>query len=82
MRNCTDALVGMAKEEGIGVVMTGHVTKDGDVAGPRALEHAVDVVLMFEGDPRSGLRVLSGGKNRFGAEGETAWFEMDADGPA
>jgi DNA repair protein RadA/Sms len=80
VRSCTDALVGMAKEEGIGVVMTGHVTKDGDVAGPRALEHAVDVVLMFEGDPRSGLRVLSGGKNRFGAEGETAWFEMAADG--
>jgi DNA repair protein RadA/Sms len=80
VRNCTDALVGMAKEEGIAVVMTGHVTKDGDVAGPRALEHAVDVVLMFEGDPRSGLRVLSGGKNRFGAEGETAWFEMGSDG--
>ena len=80
VRNCTDALVGMAKEEGIGVVMTGHVTKDGDVAGPRALEHAVDVVLLFEGDPRSGLRVLSGGKNRFGAEGETAWFEMGAEG--
>ena len=60
--------------------MTGHVTKDGDLAGPRALEHAVDVVLMFEGDPRSGLRVLSGGKNRFGAEGETAWFEMGPDG--
>jgi DNA repair protein RadA/Sms len=80
VRNCTDALVGMAKEEGIAVVMTGHVTKDGDVAGPRALEHAVDVVLLFEGDPRSGLRVLSGGKNRFGAEGETAWFEMSAEG--
>jgi DNA repair protein RadA/Sms len=80
VRNCTDALVGMAKEEGVAVVMTGHVTKDGDLAGPRALEHAVDVVLMFEGDPRSGLRVLSGGKNRFGAEGETAWFEMGSDG--
>jgi DNA repair protein RadA/Sms len=80
VRNCTDALVGMAKEEGISVIMTGHVTKEGDLAGPRALEHAVDVVLMFEGDPRSGLRVLSGGKNRFGAEGETAWFEMGADG--
>ena len=80
VRNCTDALVGMAKEEGVAVVMTGHVTKDGDLAGPRALEHAVDVVLMFEGDPRSGLRVLSSGKNRFGAEGETAWFEMGADG--
>jgi DNA repair protein RadA/Sms len=66
----------MAKEEGIAVVLTGHVTKDGDLAGPRTLEHAVDVVLTFDGDARSGLRVLSGGKNRFGAEGETAWFEM------
>ena len=52
------------------------MTKHGDLAGPRALEHAVDVVLAFEGDARSGLRVLSSGKNRFGAEGETAWFEM------
>jgi DNA repair protein RadA/Sms len=82
VRTCTDALVGMAKDEGIAVVMTGHVTKDGDLAGPRALEHAVDVVLMFEGDARSGLRVLSGGKNRFGAEGETAWFEMGPRGLA
>ena len=80
VRNCTDALVGMAKEEGIAVLMTGHVTKDGDLAGPRALEHAVDVVLLFEGDARSGSRVLSGGKNRFGAEGESAWFEMAPDG--
>jgi DNA repair protein RadA/Sms len=80
VRNCTDALVGMAKEEGIAVLMTGHVTKDGDLAGPRALEHAVDVVLSFEGDARSGSRVLSGGKNRFGAEGESAWFEMAPDG--
>jgi DNA repair protein RadA/Sms len=80
VRTCTDALVGMAKEEGIAVLMTGHVTKDGDLAGPRALEHAVDVVLLFEGDARSGSRVLSGGKNRFGAEGESAWFEMAPDG--
>jgi DNA repair protein RadA/Sms len=79
VRTCADALIGMAKQQGISVVMTGHVTKDGDLAGPRALEHAVDVVLLFEGDTRSGLRVLSGGKNRFGAEGECAWFEM---GPA
>ena len=78
VRMCTDALVGLAKEEGIAVLLTGHVTKDGDLAGPRTLEHAVDVVLTFDGDPRSGLRVLSGGKNRFGAEGETAWFEMGA----
>ena len=79
---CVDALVGLAKAEEIAVVMTGHVTKVGDLAGPKALEHAVDVVLTFEGDPRSGLRVLSGGKNRFGAEGESAWFEMGPGGLA
>ena len=82
VRMCTDALVGLAKAQGVAVILTGHVTKAGDLAGPRALEHAVDVVLTFEGDPRSGLRVLSGGKNRFGAEGETAWFEMRPDGLA
>lgn len=80
VRTCTDALVGLAKELEIAVVMTGHVTKDGLLAGPRALEHAVDVVLLFEGDPRSGQRALAGGKNRFGAEGESAWFEMGAGG--
>jgi DNA repair protein RadA/Sms len=80
VRTCTDALVGLAKTEGIAVVLTGHVTKDGDLAGPRTLEHAVDTVLTFDGDPRSGLRVLAGGKNRYGAEGETAWFEMGAQG--
>ena len=61
-------------------MLTGHVTKHGDLAGPRTLEHAVDVVLTFDGDPRSGLRVLTAGKNRFGAEGESAWFEMRPDG--
>lgn len=80
VRGCTDALVGLAKAEGIAVVMTGHVTKDGDLAGPRTLEHAVDTVLTFDGDARSGMRVLAGGKNRFGTEGETAWFEMGGRG--
>jgi DNA repair protein RadA/Sms len=80
VRSCADALVGLAKAEGIAVLLTGHVTKDGDLAGPRTLEHAVDVVLTFGGDPRSGLRMLSGGKNRFGAEGEVAWFEMEPSG--
>jgi DNA repair protein RadA/Sms len=80
VRGCADALVGFAKAEGISVLVTGHVTKDGDLAGPRALEHAVDVVLTFDGDPRSGLRMLSAGKNRFGAEGEVAWFEMTGAG--
>lgn len=80
VRACADALVGLAKSERIAVLLTGHVTKDGDVAGPRTLEHAVDVVLAFDGDPRSGLRVLSGGKNRFGPDGEVAWFEMTPKG--
>ena len=80
VRTCTDALVGLAKAEGVAMLLTGHVTKDGDLAGPRALEHAVDTVLTFDGDPRSGLRVLTGGKNRFGAEGESAWFEMTSGG--
>jgi DNA repair protein RadA/Sms len=80
VRACADALVGLAKAEGISVVLTGHVTKEGDVAGPRTLEHAVDVILTFDGDPRSGLRMLTGGKNRFGPEGEVAWFEMTGAG--
>ena len=80
VRVCADALVGLAKHEGIAVVLAGQVTKDGDLAGPRTLEHAVDVVCSFEGDPRTGLRLLAGGKNRFGPEGELAWFEMGPDG--
>jgi DNA repair protein RadA/Sms len=80
VRACADALVGLAKGEGMAVLLAGHVTKDGDLAGPRTLEHAVDVVLTFDGEPRSGLRMLTGGKNRFGAEGEVAWFEMTVDG--
>ena len=79
VRACTDALVSLAKRDGIAVVLAGQVTKDGDLAGPRTLEHAVDVVCSFDGDPRTGLRVLAGGKNRFGPEGEVAWMEM---GPA
>ena len=70
VRGCTDVLVGVAKELGITMLLTGHATKDGDIAGPRTLEHAVDVVLTFEGDPHSGQRILAGGKNRFGQEGE------------
>jgi DNA repair protein RadA/Sms len=76
VRSCADALIAVAKDHGIAVMLIGHVTKEGDLAGPRTLEHAVDSVLTFEGDHRSGLRVLAGGKNRFGPEGEIAWFEM------
>jgi len=80
VRVCADALISVAKGDGIVVVLAGQVTKEGDVAGPRTLEHAVDVVCSFDGDARTGLRVLAGGKNRFGPEGEAAWFEMSADG--
>ena len=80
VRACADALVGLAKEEGIAVILAGQVTKDGDLAGPRTLEHAVDVVCSFDGDQRTGLRILVGGKNRFGPEGEVAWFQMAAHG--
>jgi DNA repair protein RadA/Sms len=82
VRLCVDALTGLAKEHGITTILVGHVTKAGDLAGPRTMEHAVDVVLSFEGDPRSGLRLLAGGKNRFGPEGEVTWFEMERTGLA
>jgi DNA repair protein RadA/Sms len=82
VRACTDALVSLAKDDAIAVVLIGHVTKGGDLAGPRTLEHAVDAVLSFEGEPRSGLRVLVATKNRFGPEGEVAWFEMRQEGLA
>ena len=82
VRACADVLVGLAKAEGVAVLLVGHVTKDGDLAGPRTLEHAVDTILAFSGDPRSGLRTLASGKNRFGAEGEVAWFEMGGAGLA
>ncbi|MGH2740046.1 MAG: ATPase domain-containing protein [Actinomycetota bacterium] len=80
VRACADALVGLAKEQGIAVLLVGQVTKDGDVAGPRTLEHAVDVVCSFDGDPATGLRILAAGKNRFGPEGEISWYEMSAQG--
>lgn len=80
VRACADALVGLAKTAGVTVVLAGQVTKDGDLAGPRTLEHAVDVVCSFGGDPRTGLRVLSAGKNRFGPDGEVAWFDMGSNG--
>src|SRR5918999_1369243 len=79
VRACADALIGLAKDQRTAVILAGQVTKDGDIAGPRTLEHAVDVVCSFDGDARTGLRVLTGGKNRFGPEGEVAWFEI---GPA
>jgi len=76
VRAVTAALVGVAKERGIATVLVGHVTKDGQVAGPRVLEHLVDVVLHFEGDKHSSLRLVRGVKNRFGPADEVGCFEM------
>jgi DNA repair protein RadA/Sms len=80
VRAVTSALVGIAKERGIAVVLVGHVTKDGSVAGPRVLEHLVDVVLHFEGDKHSSLRLIRGVKNRYGAADEVGCFEMHEGG--
>ncbi|MEJ5929002.1 DNA repair protein RadA [Corynebacterium sp. H128] len=76
----TAALTSLAKTTGIAVLLVGHVTKDGNVAGPRTLEHLVDVVLNFEGDRHSSLRMLRGIKNRFGATDEVGCFEQQSDG--
>jgi DNA repair protein RadA/Sms len=80
VRAVTAALVSVAKERGIATVLVGHVTKDGSVAGPRVLEHLVDVVLHFEGDKHSSLRLVRGVKNRYGAADEVGCFEMHETG--
>ncbi|GAA3556261.1 DNA repair protein RadA [Amycolatopsis ultiminotia] len=80
VRAVTSGLVALAKERGLPVVLVGHVTKDGSVAGPRVLEHLVDVVLQFEGDKHSTLRMVRGVKNRFGAADEIGCFELTDEG--
>ena len=75
-RAVTVALTGLAKERGLPVLLVGHVTKDGGIAGPRVLEHLVDVVLSFEGDKHSTLRMVRGVKNRFGPADEVGCFEL------
>ena len=79
-RAVTAALTTLAKTTGIPILLVGHVTKDGNVAGPSVLEHLVDVVLNFEGDRQSSLRLLRGLKNRFGATDEMGCFEQTASG--
>ncbi|MEJ2861126.1 DNA repair protein RadA [Actinomycetospora flava] len=82
VRTVTTALVALAKQRDLPVVLIGHVTKDGAVAGPRTLEHLVDVVLSFEGERHSPLRLVRGLKNRFGATDEVGCFEMNDGGIA
>ncbi len=80
LRRCCAELVYLAKVSGVAVVLVGHVTKDGQLAGPRLLEHLVDAVLYFEGDRYHAHRVLRGVKNRFGATLEIGIFEMTGSG--
>ena len=79
-RAVTSTLTTLAKLTGIPIIAVGHVTKDGNVAGPRTIEHLVDVVLNFEGDKHSSMRFLRGIKNRFGATDEVGCFEQTAHG--
>jgi len=80
VRAVAAALIAVAKERGISTVLVGHVTKDGAIAGPRLLEHLVDVVLHFEGDRHSALRFVRAGKNRFGPADEVGCFTLHDDG--
>jgi DNA repair protein RadA/Sms len=80
VRACAHRLVSEAKARAVAMVMVGHVTKDGGLAGPRVLEHVVDTVLEFEGDRHHALRLLRASKHRFGATGELGLFEMTSTG--
>lgn len=80
IRECARKLTQWAKSSGASVILAGHVTKSGDIAGPRVLEHVVDVVLYLEGDPVSSFRLLRSIKNRFGSTNEVGVFEMTEQG--
>lgn len=80
IRECAAAFLKYAKERNIPVILIGHITKEGSIAGPKLLEHIVDVVLQFEGDTRHSYRILRGIKNRFGSTAELAIFEMISSG--
>ncbi|MGN6205916.1 DNA repair protein RadA [Humibacter sp.] len=80
VREVASTLIRVAKERNLPVLLVGHVTKDGQVAGPRVLEHLVDVVCQFEGDRQTALRFVRALKNRFGPTDEVGCFEMSGDG--
>ena len=80
VRESAARLIRLAKTSGTAVVLVGHVTKEGGLAGPKILEHMVDVVLYLEGDPDRGFRVLRSNKNRFGATHMSGMFDMRSDG--
>ncbi len=76
VKDCTMALMHLSKSQGITVFVVGHINKDGAIAGPKVLEHMVDCVLYFEGDPNTSYRLLRAAKNRFGSTNEIGVFEM------
>ena len=78
--NSSNVIIRAAKESGAAVILVGHVTKEGSIAGPKVLEHLVDVVLQFEGDRYGGFKVVRAVKNRFGSTSEAAIFEMKETG--
>ena len=80
VKECTFLLLRLAKELQISIFIIGHITKEGSIAGPRILEHMVDCVLYFEGDPSREMRILRSFKNRFGATNEVGIFEMNENG--
>ncbi|MCT9819186.1 DNA repair protein RadA [Microbacterium sp. W1N] len=82
VREVASTLIRVAKERDLPVIIVGHVTKDGSIAGPRILEHLVDVVCQFEGDRQTSLRFVRALKNRFGATDEVGCFDMTGDGIA
>ena len=78
--NSSNVIIRAAKDSGAAVILVGHVTKEGSIAGPKVLEHLVDVVLQFEGDRYGGFKVVRAVKNRFGSTSEAAIFEMEETG--
>ena len=76
IRECANALLKYCKTEGVAVLVIGHITKEGSIAGPKVLEHTVDVVLQFDGDKHYMYRILRGQKNRFGSTAELGIYEM------
>ena len=80
IRECTNILMHIAKSKNITTIVIGHVTKDGNIAGPKVLEHMVDTVIYFEGDKYKSYRMLRSMKNRFGNTSEVGIFDMQADG--
>lgn len=76
VKDCTMTMMHLSKSQGITVFVVGHINKDGNIAGPKVLEHMVDCVLYFEGDPNTSYRLLRAAKNRFGSTNEIGVFEM------